>query len=403
MTHTFRHRARLAGLAVTVGVSLLGGSLFNLARAETSYGPDTVARAQVVVEALDAYTEAAKTCDLETSRRAYQASDRILQSTWWEAVYFATHGLAHFYSYHQNQVEASLGVQGFDAGDFTCEERVQLAEEMEVAWADVVDDLANARPVNDYYNDLATIWTVAFTYGTARSELTGDPDATPQTPATEPDPAAAKELWLEFVADYPVARELIAFRNPALATQIDGLVTAVTAAFEGDPAAGYPGAEEALNALDARYSVAMNMIDVVAQNYLPTRPTFDPTAWDTQDPVDDVLLTIFEIRDRIALGTPEAAAEIATEYTDWLATPLEVKFDWGVFTFAATALEAAVTAYAAEQTDATKQALLDALLVVEQIYVGQYWDTPELVQYYQENQGPGGGLPWPFASAPAPS
>ncbi|HEV3505212.1 MAG TPA: hypothetical protein VG637_08020, partial [Actinomycetes bacterium] len=65
--------------------------------------------------------------------------------------------------------------------------------------------------------------------------------------------------------------------------------------------------------------------------------------------------------------------------------------------------EAAVTAYAAEQTEATKQALLDALLIVEQIYVGQYWDTPELAQYYIENEGPGGGLPWPFPTAPPAS
>ncbi|MEW6475961.1 MAG: hypothetical protein AB1679_27205 [Actinomycetota bacterium] len=401
MIHTFRHRARLAGLAVTVGVSLLGGSLFNLARAETSYGPDTVARAQVVAEALDAYIEAAKTCDLDVSRRAYQASDRILQSTWWEAVYRATYELAHFYTYHQNQVQASLGLEGDDAGDYTCADRVQLAEEQAVAWDEVVGSLTNSPPLNEYFNDLATMWTVAFTYGTARSELTGDPDATPQTPATEPDPAAAKERWLEFVADYPVARELIAFRNPALATEIDGLVAAVTAAFEGDPAAGYPGAEDALNALDARFSVAINMVDVVAQNYLPTRPTFDPTDWDTFDTIDDVLLTIFEIRDLIATGTPEAAAQVATEYSDWLETPLSVKFDWGVFTFATTAMGAAVEAYAAEQTDATKRTLLDALLVVEQIYVGQYWDTPELVQYYEENEGPGGGLPWPFATAPA--
>jgi hypothetical protein len=40
----------------------------------------------------------------------------------------------------------------------------------------------------------------------------------------------------------------------------------------------------------------------------------------------------------------------------------------------------------AAQTPATTRALLDALLIVEQVFVGQYWGTPELVQYYQENQ-----------------
>lgn len=403
MTHTFRHRARLAGLAVTVGVSLLGGSLFNLARAETSYGPDTVARAEFVAGALDAYTEAAKTCDLDTGRRVMEETDRILQALLWEAVYFANREFTHFLGVYNPQVLASIGLGGEDAGDWTCEERVQLAEEQEVAWDDVLDYLANSRPLNQYYNDLATVWIVGMTADSALDELIGDPEATPQTPATAPDPAAAKENWIEFVADYPVARELIAFRNPALATEIDGLVAAATAAFDGDPAEGYPGAEDALSAFSARFWLGINLIDVVAQNYRPTRPTFDPTAWDTLDTVDDVLLTIFEIRDLIALGTPEAAAQIATEYTDWLEDPLGVKLDWGAFNVASNAMGAAVTAYAAEQTDATKQALLDALLVVEQIYVGQYWGTPELVQYYQENEGPGGGLPWPFASAPPAS
>jgi len=44
----------------------------------------------------------------------------------------------------------------------------------------------------------------------------------------------------------------------------------------------------------------------------------------------------------------------------------------------------------AEQNDTTTQALREALLIVEQVFVGQYWGTPELVQYYAENEGPGG-------------
>ena len=40
----------------------------------------------------------------------------------------------------------------------------------------------------------------------------------------------------------------------------------------------------------------------------------------------------------------------------------------------------------AAQNDTTTKALLDALLIVEQVFVGQYWGTPELVQFYEENE-----------------
>jgi hypothetical protein len=92
------------------------------------------------------------------------------------------------------------------------------------------------------------------------------------------------------------------------------------------------------------------------------------------------------MRDLIAAGTPEAAAQLQTEYTDWIQYPLSFKTG-GALTRANVALETALANYVAAQTPETTKALLDALLIAEQVFVGQYWGTPELVQFYVDNDG----------------
>jgi hypothetical protein len=381
----------LSGLVVTLGVSTLGGLMFNTALAKTSYGADRVARADALSAALDAYTEAARTCDIDASREAFQAAEAIANAVSQDAQHIAVSEYMLFSGvYLAGQVRASLGLAGEVADDYSCEERVDLAEEQGAAWNGIRDILANSAEGSPAFDDLATLRSVYQGIRVARAELSGAADATPQTPFSAPNPAKAKALWLEFVADYPVARELIAHRNADLATEVDGLVAAVTTAFEGDEAQGFPGASEALAALNGRYNLAQNMVAAAARNHQAARPTFDPTNWDALDTLDDVLLTFFEVRDLIALGTPEAAAQVAVEYDEWLAHPLYNRRG-GPVARADENLAAAVAEYAAAQTPETTRALLDQLLIAEQVFVGQYWGTPELVKYYTDNKGPGGG------------
>jgi hypothetical protein len=384
MSRRIRNRALFAGLAVTLGVSALGGSIFNLAQAETSYGPDRIARGEALSAAFDAYTEAARSCDLDAARQAFETADAIVNAVSQDAQYTAVSEYMLLNGTYLGQTRASLGLNGEVADDYTCEERVDLAEEMAATWDSIVEIMADSPEGSPLFNDLATLRSVYQGIRLARAELSGDPAASPQTPAVMPNPAAAKAHWLEFVADYPTARELIASRNADLATEIDGLVAAVTAAFEGDEAQGFPGAADALTALNSRYNLAQNMLAAAARNHQASRPTFDPTHWDALDTLDDVLLTIFEMRDLIAAGTPEAVAQVAVEYSDWLAHPLYNRRG-GPVARADEALAEAVTAYVAEQTEETKRALLDQLLIAEQVFVGQYWGTPELVQYYEDN------------------
>jgi hypothetical protein len=385
MSRTFRQRARATGLVVTLGVSTLGAILFNPAQAETSYGADRIARGEALSAALDAYTEAARTCDVDTARQAFEVVDAVANAVTQDAQYAAVSEYMLFSGvYFGGQVRASLGLAGEVADDYTCEERVGLAEQQAATWDAIVAIMAQSPEGSPLFNDLATLRSVYQGIRLARAELSGDPDATPQTPAVTPNPTAAKEHWLEFVADYPAARELIAFRNAALATEVDALVAAVTAAFEGDPAQGFPGAAEALATLNGRYNLAQNMVVAAARNHVSSRPTFDPAHWDALDTLDDVLLTLFEMRDLIALGTPEAVAQVAVEYSDWLAHPLYNRRG-GPVARADENLATAVANYTTEQTDATKRALLDQLLIAEQVFVGQYWGTPELVKYYEDN------------------
>jgi hypothetical protein len=77
------------------------------------------------------------------------------------------------------------------------------------------------------------------------------------------------------------------------------------------------------------------------------------------------------------------------EYDEWLAHPLYNRRG-GPVARADENLAGAVAEYAAAQTPDTTRALLDQLLIAEQVFVGQYWGTPELTQYYTDNEGPGG-------------
>ncbi len=371
-----------AGLAVALGISVLGAT-FNPASAITSYGATPVERANALATALAAYTEAVKTCDLNTAREAYQDAETVFNAVEIDHQFLSPEHYMFFeHIYIQDQVPSGLGFEGDEPYD--CATNTRLAEEQAAAWGDIVELLTNSPDSGPLFNDVATLRTINQGIRLARAELAGNPDATPQTDATAPDPAAAAEHWAEFVADYPTARPLIAFRNEELATEIDGLVAAVTAAFDsgGDAAA-------ALAALAPRYTLGINLVTAAARNSVPsqsTQPVFADENFSSVDFLGDVVLTFFEIRDLIAAGTPEAAAQVQTEYTDWIHYPLSFKTG-GPLTRANAAIETAIANYVAAQTPETTRALLDALLVVEQVFVGQYWGTPELIQFYVDNDG----------------
>ena len=385
MSRNTRNRARFAGLAVVLGVSTLGGLMFNPAQARTDgYGADPITRAEALATALDAYTEAVRTCDLDTARVAYEEAEEVFNAVEIDHQFQSPEHYNFFeHIYIQDQVPSGLGLEGDEPYD--CATNTRLAEEQAAAWGDIVELLTNSPAVSPLFNDVAVLRGINQGIRRARAEIDGNPDATPQTAATEPNPAAAAEHWAEFVADYPVARELIAFRNEELAAEIDGLVAAVTAAFEGDPATGFPNASAALAALAPRFGLGINLVTAAARNSVPsqsTQPVFDPDAFSSVDFLGDIIITFFEIRDLIAAGD---VAQVQVEYTDWLQYPLSFKTG-GPLTRANVAFETALANWVAEQNETTTKALLDALLIVEQVFVGQYWGTPELVQYYQENQ-----------------
>jgi hypothetical protein len=396
MSRTFRNRALLAGLAVALGASSLG--FMNLsASARTSFGADRLERAQGFAEELDNYTEAAQTCDLNAARLAYRQAESHLHSFEVEVQFAANDRWLEFDRiYFSEQVPASLGIDEEDAGDYTCDERVDLAEEQAAVWDSIVEFLADSPEDSPLWNDLHTLRSANQSLRLADIAIEGDA-AVPPTPSNDPDPAAAAEHWAEFVADYPTVRELVNFRDEDLATELDGLVAAATAAFDADPAT----AGDALGAVSSRLGLAINLVDRPARNWSHTRETWDPDAWETLDTSADMILTIFEIRDRIALGTPEAAAEIVREYNDWLQYPLSRKMA-SVTGAADAALTTAVDNYAADQTDATRRALIDQLKIAEQLLVGQYWGTPELEQFYAENENPTGPAPQGFEATLTP-
>jgi hypothetical protein len=381
MSRFTRNRALLAGLVAAVGASTFGG--FALARTD-GYGADRLERAAALGAALDVYTEVARGCDLDATREAYWDAEEVFNAVEIDHQFASPERYMFFeHIYIQDQVPSGLGLEGDEPYD--CATIVRLAEEQAAAWDEVTEYLTNSPEETALFDDVAVLRGINQNIRRARQELAGLPDATPQTPSTEPDPAAAAEHWAEFVADYPVARELIAFRNEELANEIDGLVAAVTAAFNSGGTLEFPGAAEALTALASRYGFAINLVTAAARNSIPsesTQPVFDPDAFSSVDLLGDIVITILDLRDLIAEGD---TATVQTEYTDWLQYPLSFKTG-GALTRANVAFETALANWVADPSEANTKALQDALNIVEQIFVGQYWGTPELEQYYQENQ-----------------
>ena len=250
------------------------------------------------------YTEAAKTCDLDLTREAFEDAESV-----WNAVeidiQFPSPERYMFFEhvYLQDRVVVGLGLEG-DAPD-DCATRVKMAEEQGETWDEAVDFLTNSTPDSGLFNDVATLRTINQGVRRARTAIDGYADAVPQSAMTASDPAGAKAHWLEFAAEYPVAREIIAFRNEALALEVDGLVAAVATAFEGE--GPFPTASAALAALAPRYNLGATLVTAAARNSLNVRPEFDPDDFYTEDSFGEMLITFGEMRDAIETGTSEGA------------------------------------------------------------------------------------------------
>jgi hypothetical protein len=368
-----RKRTLFAGLALTIGVSALGIS-YNPVQATTSLGDNRVARAEVLAAELDAFTEAAKTCDLDTTREAFEALESV-----WNAVeidvQFSSVERYNFFEhvYLEDRVARGTGLEGDPVEP--CDVMVTLAEEQAATWDEVIDFFKNSPENSPAFNAVATLRTINQGIRLARTALDGYPEAVPQSPMTASDPAAAAEHWAAFVADYPTARALIEARNGDLAVELDGLVAAVTAAFESGS-----GASEALAALAPRYNLGATLFTAAGRGHVNARPEFDPTDFYTQGTLGDILTALEGMRQNVELGTAEGAAAAQTLYNDHVQLSLSFKTG-GPLTHADVALTNAVNNYVAAQTPATAQALQDQIDVAEQLFVGQYWGSGALESF----------------------
>jgi hypothetical protein len=367
-----RNRTLFAGVAMAVSASSLGLA-YNPAQAVTSYGANRVARAERLAAELAAFTEAAKTCDLDTTREAYEKLESV-----WNAVeidvQFASVERYNFFEhvYLENRVAEGTGLEG--APVESCETMVALAQGQATTWNEVIEFFRNSAENSPAFNDVATLRTVNQGIRLARTALAGYPEAVPPSPMTAPDLAGAKAHWQEFLADYPAARPIIAFRNEDLATEIDGLVANVTAAFKGTDVTAI---SNALTALAPRYNLGATLVTAAGRGHVAVRPTFNPQDFYTQGTLGDIVTALEEMRSAVELGTPEGAAAAQATYLEKVQLSLSFKTG-GPLTHADVALTNAVNNYVTAQTPANAKALLDQIAVAEQLFVGQYWGTPEL-------------------------
>jgi hypothetical protein len=367
-----RNRAVFAGLVLALGATSLGLN-YNPAQARTSFGDNRIARATGMGAELDRFVDAAKTCDLDTVREGYED----LESHWNSVeidIQFPSVERYNFFEhvFLEDRVARGTGLEGEPVEP--CETMVALAEEQATTWDEVIDFLTNSPAVSPLFDDVATLRTINQGIRRARAALDGYPEAVPQSAMTAPDPAGALAYWQQFMADYPTARPLIAFRNEALADEVDGLVAAVDQAF------GSGDASAALAALAPRYSLGATLVTAAGRGHLNTRPDFNPDAFSTQGTLGDVVAGLHAMSASVDLGTATGALAAQQIYVDTVQLSLSFKTG-GPQTRADAALTNAVNAYVAAQTPATAKALHDQINVAEQIFVGQYWGTPALEQF----------------------
>jgi hypothetical protein len=187
MSRTTRNRALFAGLAVSLAASTLGVAL---ARTD-GFGADPVARGDALAMALDAYTEAVKTCDLDTARVAYEEAEEVFNAVEIDHQFASPERYMFFeHVYIQDQVPSGLGLEGDEPYD--CATNTQLAEEQAAAWDEVVTFLTDTPELaSPLWDDVAVLRGVNQGLRRARAELAGNPEATPQTASTASDPASA--------------------------------------------------------------------------------------------------------------------------------------------------------------------------------------------------------------------
>jgi hypothetical protein len=323
---------------------------------------------------IDKAVKVFKTCDLNASREAFHT----LESTW-----NAIEGYIQFMSverynffehvYLEDQIAAGLGLDGGPL--MSCADRVAAAKKMDAAWEEIIRFEKRSADPGKLFDDVATLRMINQGIRLARAAIDGNPAASPMTPSELVDPAGAKAAWNTFVAKYPTARALINFRNPALASQLDGLVANVNAAFAA--ASPYPAASAALAAIAPRYNLGSTLVNAAARNVIRTRKVFNQGALEHVGTVGDILTGLQDMRDDVALGTPAGATAAQNTYTSTIQSSLSFKTG-GPLTHADVVLTTAVNNYVAAQTPATANALLDQINVAEQVFVGQFWGTPAL-------------------------
>jgi hypothetical protein len=338
-----------------------------------------VERAEGFLVSLNDFTEAAKTCDLDVTRQAYED----LESHWNSVeidIQFPSVERYNFFEhvYLENRVAEGTGLEGDELE--SCENMVAFAEGQAATWAEVIDFLEHSPAVSSAFDDVATLRTINQGIRLARTALDGYPEAVPASPMTAPDPAGAKAHWQQFVADYPTARPLIAFRNPALAVEVDGLVGAVSDAFAAANGPDYPGAGAALTALSGRFSLGATLFTAAGRGNTNVRDAFDPDATETVGTTGDILAALHDMRYHVSLGTLVGATTAQASYNTAVQLALSFKTG-GPLGHADVALTNAVNNYVAAQSPATAKALNDQINVAEQIFVGEYWNTPALVHF----------------------
>jgi hypothetical protein len=374
MFRTFtRNRFVLTGVAAALGLSALGLA-YAPAQARVSLGENRVARAEALAAQLADFTAAAESCDLDTTREAYEALESV-----WNAVeidvQFSSVERYNFFEhvYLEDRVARGTGLEGDPVE--SCENMVAFAKAQEVTWAEVIDFFENAPENSPAFNDLATLRTINQSIRLARAAIDGYPEAVPQSRMTDPDPAGAEAHWDVFLAEYPVARALIAFRNADLADEVDGLVATVTAAFESGA-----GISEALAALAPRYNLGATLFTAAGRGHVAVRPEFNAGDPYTEGTVGDIVTALESMRDAVEAGTAEGALTAQALYEEHVRLSLSFKTG-GPLTHADVALTNAVNNYVGAQTEATAAALQDQIDVAEQLFVGQYWGTPALIQF----------------------
>jgi hypothetical protein len=319
----------------------------------------------LVPPTVDAMVAAIEDGDLPAALAAYEAYDAAWNGTEVYINFRSKDAYDKLEGELQHEIEEGLAAA---QPDFKALE--ETAEELAAEWVKTLDMVEAGGPIHPLFDDVATIRMIRTDMRIVTSALAAG------------DVAKAKSHWTAFTGRIGPAKDLIGIRTPAGLAELDAALSAADAGFK-DAAATADQLKPLAAAVSASYNFGLSLWNAAARNADASKTTWSEDDLASLAALKDVSnaltgsLTSWQAGDYSAAGTAAATASSAF-------AAIQPKL--AAHNGADVALQTALGAYAevagaagdATAVAAANKAAQNALLVAQQVFVGQFWTDKAL-------------------------